>query len=313
MKEDTHITIMSDSEGQTAPVKSLLRQLAVARATELARGGSYREAERILTAFDEDVNSTPEILDLLARIHAQEGRLAEAEKLWARACQIEPSNTAYHDGMRRAATLQRRSGRRQPLLLPLIIFFGLAALLFAASQWLNRTGSTEPVVSIPTPTPNVTPLPTETPKINPIPADLKTKISEVPGVETKIEEPSNALDITFDEGIFTHGTVLKPNAHKKLKEVGFQLKPYTDTIRVEIIGVTDDFSMRLNSPYKDNAALGMERARVVYDYLHKSVGLEAQIFTIASYSEPQSPYPNDTPTNRSRNRTVILRINKRQK
>jgi flagellar motor protein MotB len=190
-------------------------------------------------------------------------------------------------------------------------------LLFAASQWLNRTDSTGQDDSIPTATPYVTPLPTETP--NPIPvvrsevADLKTKISEVSGVETEIKEPSNALDVTFDEGIFTHGTVLKPNAHKKLKEVGFQLKPYTDTIRVEIIGVTDDLSMRLDSLYKDNAALGMERARVVYDYLHKSVGLEAQIFTIASYSEPQSPYPNDTPSNRSRNRTVILRINERQK
>lgn len=320
MREETQIFIMSgDGEAKTTPIKSLLRQLELARATELARGGFYREAERILTAFDEDVNSAPEILDLLARIHAQEGRLAEAEKLWARACQLEPSNTTYHDGMRRVATLQRRGGRRQTLLLPLILCFGTVVLLFTATHWLNRTDSTRQNVSIPTATPDVTPLPTETPIINPTPmvpseiADLKTKISEVPGVKTGIEEPSNALGVTFDEGIFTYGTVLKLNAQLKLKEVGFQLKPYTDTIRVEIIGITDDLSMRLNSPYKDNAALGMERARVVYNYLHKNVGLDAQMFTIASDSEPQRPGSNEIPTDRSRNRTVILRINVRQK
>ena len=322
MREETRINITSDNGSRTAPVSLLLRQVAVARATELARGGFYREAERTLAEFNDNANPpAPEILDLLARIHAQEGRLAEAEKLWARACQLEPSNTAYHDGIRRVATLQRRTGRGQPLLLPLIIFFGLAAfaLLFAASQWLNRTDSTGQGVSIQTATPDVTPLPIETPIINPTRVarsemeDLKTKISEVPGVKTEMENASNALRVSFDEGIFARGTVLKPDARQKLKEVGIQLKRSADPIGIDITGVTDDLSMAPDSHYKDNAALGMERARVVYDYLHNSVGLEAQMFTIASYNESQSPYPNNTSTSRSRNRTVILRINARQK
>lgn len=301
-------------EVKSMAAQALLSQLTFARATELARAGHYREAETVLSACGGgEAASDAQALDLLARMRAQEGRLAEAEKLWTRARQLAPDNAAYHDALRRIASTQRRSARRQ-IALPLAFCLGVVASLIGAILWLNRPAPPRQDELARAITTDASPQPAE-PSIEskaiPTPDSGSHPDIKINATGLKLENASNALRVTFDEGLFAQGVVLKPGARQKLAEVGLQLKPYTDEITVEIVGVTDDLLTPLDSRYKDNAALGMERARVVYDHLRAEAGLGARMFKIGSDGERQAPYPNDTPGDRARNRTVVLRITAR--
>ena len=66
-------------------------RLRLARATELARTGSYLEAEALL-APNGHVPDSPRELDLLARIAAHQGRVADARRFWELALQQDPNN-----------------------------------------------------------------------------------------------------------------------------------------------------------------------------------------------------------------------------
>jgi len=62
----------------------------LSRAKALAWQGRYENAELVLESLP---HHSPEALDLLARIRAQQGLLREAATLWAEASRIEPGNS----------------------------------------------------------------------------------------------------------------------------------------------------------------------------------------------------------------------------
>jgi tetratricopeptide (TPR) repeat protein len=86
----------------------LLELVILARATGLARAGRYKDAEMLLVDAVRGATPSPASLDLLARVRAQQGRLAEAEALWARAEALDPVNDVYRDGRRQAEQMARR-------------------------------------------------------------------------------------------------------------------------------------------------------------------------------------------------------------
>ena len=93
---------------------ALLMHIALAQATDLARAGRYLQAESILSEWSRSQEPVPAALDLLARIRAQQGRLAEAEVLWTQALQLDPGNEVYSAGLRRIGALRRRPLVRFP-------------------------------------------------------------------------------------------------------------------------------------------------------------------------------------------------------
>jgi flagellar motor protein MotB len=335
------VKIMSDNIGlavageETAPVaammRSLLDQLMLARAAELARAGHYLEAEKILSAAGDEKEYAPPVLDLLARVRAQQGHLAEAEQLWTRASRLDPLNNAYQMALRRAAALQQRPLRLR-LALPLAACLVFGAVVYfwwqqrqnaqqsqtastqqAQQQQAQPQNSQSQVISTPV-QPDSALRPTDAggsavqtaAAVSPVENSIN-----VPGVtQTKT---AGVLHLSFDDGLFARGLILKPDARARLRQLGEQLKPYAATSAVEIVGMTDDLPLRRDSLYPDNASLGIDRARIVYDFLRRTSGLEAQLFTIGGSGEQQTPHPNDTPANRARNRTVVLRISTRQR
>jgi tetratricopeptide (TPR) repeat protein len=127
--DSTTSSVGAKPPGMAAHDDAILAQVTLARAAELARAGRYGQAEALLLEVTQGPNVTPSSLDLLARIHAQQGRLLEAQSSWRRAAQLDPSNDAYHAGLRRIARIQRRPiwlGTLSPVLV------GLALLVFVA-------------------------------------------------------------------------------------------------------------------------------------------------------------------------------------
>ena len=88
---------------------------------------------------------------------------------------------------------------------------------------------------------------------------------------------------------------------------GRQLAPRGDAIDIDITGYTDTVPLRRGARFPDNHVLALARADAVAQHL---AGCGIPTRNIAVHAAPASvtPYPNDTKENRTRNRTVEIRI-----
>jgi type VI secretion system protein ImpK len=293
---------LPDHPATNAVISSLLHQVTLARAADLARAGHYSEAEPLLSEAVGEDQAMPAALDLLARIRAQQGRLLEAEALWTRACQLDPTNEAYRAGLHRIANMQRRPvwlAFLSPWLVGLVVVgIIIATGLFvrnSLSEWrasfqselAGITAAQEAITS----------------QRQGKPPDVTLKI---PGVSLRTE--GDEIIVIFDSGLFARGTALNPEAKALLTELGHELEPYVGRIALRVIGHTDDVPMPAEREYRDNIALSLARAVAVVEQLRATSRLPAVMFSTSGLGERLAPYVNDTPENRARNRTVVIRI-----
>lgn len=145
------------------------------------------------------------------------------------------------------------------------------------------------------------PVPPKEPSQTKPPSIVKFNLS---GVVLKSENGKTI--ISFDKGLFKKGTKLKTNACTMLTALGKQLEPYKNQITLQVTGYTDDLPMPPGKKYLDNTSLGLSRAQVVVEHLRATTGLSSVPFTISGTD--RSPCPNDSYSNRLRNRTVSICI-----
>lgn len=101
-------------------------------AASLARLGLYEDAERALVSVPTRGPMAPQILDLAARVYAQQGRLLDAERCWVEAVRLVPTNATFHAGLACVADHARPiSARRIGWLLVLCTL--LAGVVLAAA------------------------------------------------------------------------------------------------------------------------------------------------------------------------------------
>ncbi|NUT51474.1 MAG: flagellar motor protein MotB, partial [Saccharothrix sp.] len=67
---------------------AVMRGDGVAEAASLARRGRHERARELLDGLGGETSDDPVLLDLLARVHAQRGDLAAADRCWARALEV---------------------------------------------------------------------------------------------------------------------------------------------------------------------------------------------------------------------------------
>lgn len=302
------------------PIDSLLDKFALANATALARAGNYMDAESHLMEIMRGEKTHPQVLDLLARIKAQQGRLREAEDYWRQALKHDPMNEACIAGLRHIASMQQPGWNASWKKLFWGAFFAVAFLLGTLSVWfsLNRLqtridSGTMAVIDAQKQTlAQLSDLNQKqvglTEKVEAILAQpaITAPVSQIdlPGVVSRSE--NDRTIISFDEGLFKKGSKLKTGACTILTALGKQLEPYKNQITLQVTGYTDDLPMPPGEKYLDNTSLGLSRAQVVVEHLRTTTGLSSVPFTVSGTDS--APYPNDSPTNRLRNRTVSICI-----
>jgi len=132
---------------------------------------------------------------------------------------------------------------------------------------------------------------------------------KVPGATVKTQ--GDVRIVIFDSGIFMGGVRLSSAARRSLDTLGRQLAPYGKRLSITVIGCTDNVPINMGGRYESNQDLGLARANEVAQHLQRSAKIPASVFQTLSYGERWTPYPNDTPENRARNRTAVLRISVR--
>ena len=276
-------------------VTGLLAQAAMSQAAELARKGHYDDAEQAL-----GVNSgiaSPSALDLLARIRAQQGRLAEAQSLWSEAVRLDPNNESYRAALRRLTRMNRNSfwggvGRRLAAVAFVVLVLAALALMFQR-WWQQQRRSL--VTEIRT-------------------ALQQARTVTIPRIRIQLQGVNEQTEgddmvLRFDSGLFKNADILTPQAMTLLAGVGRQLQPVAGTSAICIIGYSDDLPVKHQVHFRDNRFLALARAHTVAQFLASSAGIPERRFTLQSGDG--SIYPNDTPKDRARNRSVEIRISTR--
>jgi len=73
----------------------------------LAQRGDLLQAEDLLKTLSESDSSRIEVIDLLAKIYAQQGKIDQAQALWLKALQRDPSNIHFLSALRICAYYKR--------------------------------------------------------------------------------------------------------------------------------------------------------------------------------------------------------------
>ena len=280
----------------------LIEQIMRSKAAELAYAGRYQEAEALTTALTREDDADPIILDLKARICAQQGRLLEAEAFWSRALRIDPANAAYRAGLKRIASIQSRAVSMISYRVPAV---ALAILLLVLSVFTVRNyfmSVRDTLLSdVRMEISRLMPGSQKSSRMENIPPDVRIAI---PGVSLRAD--GNRLVLGFNSGLFDNGISLKPESGELLAALARQLRPYAQRITVHVVGHTDNVPVPANNKYSDNVSLGMKRAMVVAEYLRNTSGFPATMFIISSLGDYKAPYPQDKREDRKKNRTVEL-------
>jgi flagellar motor protein MotB len=74
--------------------------------------------------------------------------------------------------------------------------------------------------------------------------------------------------------------------------------------QIDVEGHTDDRPLLVRTEYRDNAELGLARARMVANYLHEVGGIPVQWFRLTTAGNEQQINPSDLP----RDRTVVITV-----
>lgn len=280
-------------------LEAMVRQVALARAAALARAGHYRAAEELLAAGAAEGEDAA-ALDLQARICAQQGRYSEATGLWQRAARLDPDKSEYAAALRLAARSEGRPawlyGFSRLLLMGVLLsgaaLAGIAVFGGRGSKPERLPdGGGEPVAASAEATP--------------------------PGIALEntavdIRRDGKELVVTFRAGLFSKGARLTREGRAALASVGRQLEPQGSQLLIRVVGHADNTPPPRGYLYGDNTGLGFERARVAAERLRVAGRLPQEAIVLESRGEEAPPYSNESEEGRARNRTVVLRVARRQ-
>jgi flagellar motor protein MotB len=138
------------------------------------------------------------------------------------------------------------------------------------------------------------------------PTNMPNLVLAVPGVRTRA--CGNSILLTFDDGLFLHGTYFKRDAESRLREVAKALAQLSTPLRIEVIGCADDDRAFKSWTAQFEESLALSRAMVVVKYFIELGAIAPKRLAALSSDAANRPFPGDTPQNRAKNRTVMLRI-----
>jgi type VI secretion system protein ImpK len=292
-------------------VATLVDEAVVARATDLARAGQHARALALLDDLAARRACTAPEHDLLARIHAQQGRLDVAAEHWRRAAELGGHDAESVAGLRRVAALagRRVTGRgwaAGAALAAVALFGGGAAVGWAITDAAG-SDAVSPVASPADARPASPPAPgvaSGAPATTAASA-LRALADQVAGPEVTVTSAGGQVVLVFTDRLFAGGAELSPDGSAALARVGARIAAVPG-VAVEVVGHSDDLPVPTGGAYADNTALSQARAAAAAVVL-AGAGLAPAQLTVSAAGSAVPLYPN-TPADRARNRTVTLRL-----
>jgi len=141
---------------------------------------------------------------------------------------------------------------------------------------------------------------------------LAPKLVQWPAIKgnfIRVQTTADRMTMVFEYAVFSRRTEIQPDALRDLQKLARQLAPLTLNFRIEITGHTDaDQVSSKAGEYANNQDLGLKRAQAVREALIRQGGLPPESMTAVSAGDLNPPYPNTTPEQRKKNRTVTISL-----
>lgn len=285
----------------TSADATVARRLAVARAADAARAGRLDAAARLLDDLG-DAAGDVAVLDLRARVHAQNGDLAAADRCWARVLAAAPEYEPAHIGRAVIARIDQGRTPIRPRLRPHPVIAGVVAVavVTAAYGWfLAETRSDVRAVSVApesrTPAPQRQ---SDAPITDDVDRDLDAiaAAASVPGATAA--RRADRVEVVLDAGAFESGTEITTAAADLLTEIGARTAalPVSATVVGHTVAVA-------GGPQTGGSTVGWQRAAVAAAYLAAGSGRPFTAFTLACADQRDAPHPEP-----ARNRTVTVQL-----
>jgi len=286
--------------------------------TIAASKGNYSLANEYITELLKIKGDSPLVFDLQAKISAQQGRFKEAEFLWQKCLNVEADNPQYLAALHRLSKLKNYIGNRFNFvfklfqILMILLLLTLFAYLIISNISIKKEGKDELALILKNQGLIVN-------KIDSVINSKETTSSELFQLSNKlmsiggiiVHENEMKLSLSFDEGLFSRGINIKSYQVETLHKLSKVLSPFAGKITVKIIGSSDDIPVTNDKHFNNNEELSLSRAKIVYDIINKESKIPREDLLIGSLSALNSVYPNDSPENRLKNRTVIININQK--
>lgn len=279
--------------------------------TKAASKGDYALAGSYISELLKSDGEIPVLLDLQAKIAAQQGKFKEAEFLWKKCLKTEPDNVSYISALNRVNKLLSSKAFRfygiLRLLSVLVIILLLTILFFVfireRKEIRDRLASLSgkhdsTILRIDN---------GQAPQIskNELLPDINNKISVVKGIH--VDKTNDELSVVFENGLFYSGIKIKPDQVSTVLQLAKMLESYAGKIVIKIIGSTDDIPVATGK-FKNNNSLSIARANVIYGLVYENSRIPNEDLEIGSLSEVNHIFSNDNSENRLKNRSVIIKI-----
>lgn len=307
-----------------------------ADAATLARNGDYAEAEKVLRELGGRSSTDPELLDLLARIHAQRGELFDADECWALALRLDADFAPARTGRKRIAALV--SSRLRPRTGRTV----LAAAVLAAA--IGAAGVAGGLLIGDRPDPAMLAelddiqdgQGEQADRLDEL-DDLDDKLNELEDLDDKLDQTAlrqqrildtvgtaltgnpalvarpdkGAMAVTFSNGVFSTGARLSDTGTTALADLVRRLRPMVADVTITVVGHTEDAQVSSSTGYTTNAELGLARAMVAAERMSDASELPLSTFLLSSSGAADPPFPNTTQKSRAQNRTVTVIVRPR--
>ncbi|VAW65814.1 hypothetical protein MNBD_GAMMA09-3306 [hydrothermal vent metagenome] len=338
-------------EDACAALVSLQSKIELSLAADYARAGKYSEAEAVLYSMERDTKESAIYCDLLARIFSQQGEFLEAVKWWDRGQKASVNSVSHRNALEKIASFHRNGSRYfffNTKFLSVIVAVLLMVYLIGLSSWINEANNLLADLSLRVTKEHKGAALAEVSKSNfqelvqERAKNINDKLESIiqhnavsqmklqqlekkvnntddpPGVKVNIPgvmviTSNGSSRLLFEEGTFIKGVELTKKAQNILILIGELLEPYAHEITVSVVGYANNLPMPKGHRYGDNIGLGLARATTVVNFLRLEGGLPFSILSGRSSGEFNTPFPGGIQESNSKNRTVVLEIERQNK
>lgn len=292
----------------------LQQQLALSRASSAARRGDLDGAAAELAEVDE---AGPEVLDLLARIAAQQKRWADADAYWSRVLDARPDDAAATAGRETVAAIRAGRRRSRPVLPIVGAAAGVVAVAVLVAGVVQLGGGTSPVAQPSTPVATVDNSAQERAdrlarQLAAIEAQRRAAAAALAGklaaLEAKVAGPGlivqrqpGGIRVLFEEGLFVRGAELTPDGRDALVALGKRLAGLDVAVTV-----TGHSVVVPGSSSSGGSGTALLRARTATQQLSRASGFPLTSFALQSGDQRVAPFRTA-----AQNRTVSLLLTPR--
>lgn len=289
---------------------ALVDEIGVAEAAEHARRGDYPAALAALEGAD-----SPRALDLLAKVHAQQGELDAADAAWVRVLALVPEDPEAVAGRRLIA--QIKAGKRNR---PILLWGATAAVVVAllvAGVVLSLPASEQQAV--PQATSAQAPADAGSrerldaleaqnaqaqEKDRVLKAELATLAVDLAGPGVRVERRAEDVRVIFDEGLFLpDGNEFTAGGRPTLVEWARKLSG--KSVRATVIG---HGVLLADGPARGGSTVALSRAAAAAGVLAEGSGLPLTAFAVTSADQSEAPHQVADAAELSRNRTVTVAV-----